>query len=515
MSHLAALDSLNRTLLEEKLLGTTLADYPRELLNYPERVIQFGEGNFLRAFVEWMIHEMNKAGAFKGRVVVVQPIAQGRVSDLNAQDGLYTLLLRGVQNGKVVNSREIIPAISRGLDAYSQWREVLKCAEDPQIEFVVSNTTEAGIVYLPGEKLDDTPTCANPPKSYPAKLAVYLYHRFQFFHGDPAKGMVIIPCELIEANGSNLKAVILKLAAEWGLPPEFSQWIEAHNYFLNTLVDRIVTGYPSKDAAKIESELGYHDQNLDTGEIFHLWVIEGDARLADRLPFHKAGLNVKWVTDLTPYRTRKVRILNGAHTSTVAVACLSDIDIVRDAVNDGTVGKFMQSVLFDEIIPTLDSDVNELKGFAKDVLERFNNPFIDHKWFDIALNSTSKFETRVMPSLRRYVEKSGKLPKKLTFSLAALIALYHGTEIRGNKLVGSRNGKEYFIQDDPETLEFFRDNWNRYETGAITLAAIVDNVMHRFWPDFAKQHPQIITEVTNYLSVIVNSGIGPGLKKCS
>lgn len=327
--------------------------------------------------------------------------------------------------------------------------------------------------------------------------------------------MVIIPCELIDRNGDNLKKIVLQYAKEWGLPEAFSTWVDQSNHFVNTLVDRIVTGYPFKEAAALEEEFGYHDQNLNTGEIFHLWVIEGDAALSERLPFHKVGLNVKWVDDLTPYRTRKVRILNGAHTSTVAVACLSGIEFVRDAITDESVGKFLQDVLFEEIIPTLDSDENELKTFANDVLDRFNNPFIDHKWFDIALNSTSKFETRVMPSLRRYVEQNGQLPKKLTFSLAALIALYRGTEIRNGKLVGMRSGKEYFVQDDSDTLEFFRDNWSQYEAGQQNIEQLVKNVLNRFWADFTTQNPQLVTDVANYVEVIINAGITPGLQKCS
>lgn len=504
------LPMLSRKLLEEKYLGTPLANYSEELLNYPEKVIQFGEGNFLRAFVEWMFHRTNQAGLFKGRIVVVQPIEQGRVKNLNEQDGLYTLLLRGTQNGQVVDQREIIPTISRGLEAATQWDEVLKCAENPEIEYFVSNTTEAGITYHAGEKLTDSPQV-----SFPGKITAYLYRRFQHFNGDPTKGMVIIPCELIDRNGDNLKKIVLQLAQEWNLPETFSTWINDSNHFLNTLVDRIVTGYPFKEVAKIEQELGYHDQNLNSGEIFHLWVIEGDAKLSERLPFHKVGLNVKWVKDLTPYRTQKVRILNGAHTSAVAVACLSDIDFVREAVNDASVGKFLHELLFEEIIPSLDSDVNELKEFANAVLERFNNPFIDHKWFDIALNSTSKFETRVMPSFRSYVEKNGKLPEKLTFSLAALITFYKGTEIRDHKLVGHRNQKEYLVQDDLDILEFFQDNWKQYEAGTRTLNGIVENVLYRFWPDFVVEHPQLVADVTADVNIILTSGIFTGIKKCS
>jgi tagaturonate reductase len=501
---------LNRNLLKEKYLGTPLADYSKELLTYPERIIQFGEGNFLRAFVDWMVHQMNKSAVFKGRVVVVQPISQGRVQQLNEQDGLYTLLLRGMQEGKIIDNREIIPAISRGLSVTDQWEEVLKCADNPEIEFVVSNTTEAGISYRAEDNLNDA-----PPTSFPAKLTAYLYRRFQSFHGDPAKGMLIIPCELIDRNGDNLKKIVLKYADQWNLSAEFKQWVKVSNHFVNTLVDRIVTGYPFKDASQLEEEFGYHDQNLNACELFHLWVIEGDSRLSEKIPFHQVGLNVKWVADMTPYRTRKVRILNGAHTSTVAVACLSNIDLVRDAVSDDNVGKFLHNILFEEIIPTLDLDPKELFSFAKDVMERFNNPFIDHKWFDIALNSTSKFETRVMPSLMTYIKRKGSLPKRLIFSLAALIAFYRGTEIRNNKLVGHRDGAEYFIQDDPETLDFFRDNWERFEAGKLPLIELTGNVLTRFWPEGIKEYPQIISAVSEYLDSICHTGITVGVKQCS
>jgi tagaturonate reductase len=501
---------LNRKLLEENYLGTPLADYSKEVLSYPEKIIQFGEGNFLRAFVDWMVHRMNRSGVFKGRVVVVQPIGQGRVQQLNEQDGLYTLLLRGIQEGQIVDNREIIPVISRGLSVTDQWEAVLKCAENPEIEFAVSNTTEAGIVYRPEDKPSDA-----PPASFPAKLAAYLYRRFQTFHGDPAKGMLIIPCELIDRNGDNLRKIILKYADQWELPAEFKQWVQHSNHFVNTLVDRIVTGYPFHDAAKLEAELGFRDQNLNAGELFHLWVIEGDAQLAEKIPFHQAGLNVKWVADMTPYRTRKVRILNGAHTSTVAVACLSNIDLVRDAVSDDNVGQFLRNILFEEIIPTLDLDPQELFGFAKDVLERFNNPFIDHKWFDIALNSTSKFETRVMPSLMTYIKRKGSLPKRLIFSLAALIAFYRGTEIRNHKLVGHRAGAEYFVQDDLETLEFFRNHWEHFEAGQLPLIELTRNVLTRFWPEGVREYPQIINAVSACLDNICHTGIAAGVKACS
>lgn len=502
------LPQLNRKLLMEKYIGTPLANYSRDILNYPERVIQFGEGNFLRAFVEWAIHRMNTCGVFRGRVVVVQPIAQGRIKELNAQDGLYTLILRGTEAGKVIDRREIIPSISRGLSVTEQWEAVLQCAENPEIEFVVSNTTEAGITYHAGDRLD-----SNPPVSFPAKITAYLYRRFQHFHGDLTKGLTFIPCELIDRNGDSLKKLVLQYATEWNLPETFHQWVNSANRFLNTLVDRIVTGYPSKEAAELEASFGYRDQNLDTGEIFHCWIIEGDAQLAEKLPFHQAGLNVKWVANQTPYRTRKVRILNGTHTASVAVSLLSKVDIVRDAVNDATIGRFMREVLFEEIIPTLDLDSNELTSFATAVLERFNNPFIDHKWFDISLNSISKFTARVMPSLMTYLKRQGKLPVRLSFSLAALIALYRGTEIRDNKLVGHRDGVEYFIQDDLEILKFFRDNWQEYAAGKLSVTQLTTNVLNRFWPESVTEYPPLVIAVADWLTAIISQGVPACLKK--
>lgn len=499
---------LDRELFEANLCGSDLVNVSSKILAYPEKVVQIGEGNFLRAFVDWMFHKMNKEGIFKGRVVIVQPIPEGRVKYLNEQDCLYTVLLRGMQDGEVVNKREIVTSVSRGLEAYSQWEEVLKLAENPEIEFVVSNTTEAGIAYSPSDKLDD-----NPPDSYPGKLTAFLYRRFQHFNGAMDKGMVIIPVELIDRNGDNLKRIVIQLAKDWNLPQDFIGWIDKANWFLNTLVDRIVTGYPHNEASQIEEELGYRDNNLVAGEIFHLWVIEGDKRLKERLPFHKVGLDVKWVDDLTPYRTRKVRILNGAHTSSVAVSYLSGIDIVRDAVNDPQVGDFMRAAIFEDIIPTLDLEESELKEFANAVLERFNNPFIDHKWMDISLNSTSKFKTRVLPSLVEYNNRFGELPKRLTFAFAALITFYRGLEIRDGKLVADRNGEEYFVNDDLRALEFFKELWTSYENNTMDLRDLVKAVLSNveLWGSDLTELSGLADRVHDCLDSIVARGMRESL----
>lgn len=504
------LPMLNREYLESELLGTELADFPAEILDYPEKVVQIGEGNFLRAFVDWMFHTMNKNGVFKGRTVVVQPIREGRISNLNEQDGLYTLYLRGIENGEEVNKKEIMTAISRGIESYTEWDEYLKLAENPEIEFVVSNTTEAGIAYNQDDNLTDT-----PPESYPGKLAAYLYHRYQTFNGDQDKGMVIIPVELIDRNGDNLKRIILKLADDWNLEPEFKNWIKEANHFLNTLVDRIVTGYPFNEIEELEAELGYHDQNLDTGEIFHLWVIEGDESLKEKLPFHKAGLNVKWVDDLTPYRTTKVRILNGAHTSTVPVSYLAGIDLVRDAVNDELVGEFIKQAVFEDIIPTLDADEDELEDFASKIFERFKNPYIDHKWLDISLNSTSKFKTRVLPSLVQHIEEYDKVPERLSFALAALIHFYHGTELEEGKLAAYRDGEKYLIRDDRDALSYFADLWSRFEAEEIDLADLAKDVLanQNFWDRDLNELPGLTDSLISNLNLIKKEGMKASLEK--
>jgi len=443
----------------------------------PERIIQFGEGNFLRAFVDWMVHEMNEQGLFNGKVVVVQPIPQGKIPELNEQDGLYTLFLRGIQDGKVIEKKEIIHSISRGINPYTNWQELLQCAANPDLRFMVSNTTEAGIAYVDEEQPIDR--C---PSSFPAKVAAFLYERYKCFSGAPDRGMVIIPCELIDRNGDELKRIVLQYIEKWKLEDSFREWIENCNFFLNTLVDRIVTGYPKEEAEEITARLGYQDKLLDTGEIFHLWVIEGDKRFDEEIPFTKAGLHVLWTDDMAPYRTRKVRILNGAHTMTVLAAYLYGKDTVGECVSDPVIGEYMKRGIFEEVIPTLDLPEEDKRKFAADVLERFANPFIKHYLLSIALNSVSKFKVRVLPSLLDYVHKKRQLPKILSFSLAALIAFYRGVEIKDGALLGDRNGEAYSILDDSDVLEFFAKCWREYGEDQ-DAAALARKVLGRqsFW----------------------------------
>ncbi len=289
---------LNKTIHKDELPATVTCEFQEKL---PEKIIQFGEGNFLRGFVDWMVHELNKKGLFNGKIVAIQPTPHGKVvPKLNAQDGLYTLLLRGIENGQVIEKNEIISSISRGINPYSDWDSVLRVAESPEIEFVFSNTTEAGLTYVKEEYNEE-----QSPLSFPAKVTAFLYRRYKVTNGDPNAGLVLIPCELVEGNGDLLKEIVIKLAHDWSLPPEYIQWVEKYNQFCNSLVDRIVTGYPKDNSDQYHHLLGYEDELLTVGEPYHLFVIDADDDVAERLPFHQAGLKVKW-GDVTPYRELKV-----------------------------------------------------------------------------------------------------------------------------------------------------------------------------------------------------------------
>ena len=386
-----------------------------------ERIIQFGEGGFLRSFVDVFIHKMNEQGLFDGKAVVVQPIAKGLIPVINEQKGVYHQFLRGIENKEVVNECIKVESISRGVDPYTDYEEYLNLAHNPDMRFIISNTTEAGIEYLGTESINDM-----PPKSFPAKLTVLLYERFKA----NLPGFIIFSCELIDNNGKELLNCVLKYADLWNLSDEFKAWIKNENYFCNTLVDRISTGYPKDEVAALTEFLGEEDKLMNTAEIFHLWVIEGD--FEDEFPLKKAGINVIWTEDVKPYKKRKVRILNGAHTSMVLGARLYGLSTVKECLDDETVSKFLKKAMFEEIIPTLGNKEDDIQ-FGKDVLERFANPFVKHQLLSIALNSVSKFKARVLPTILEYYEINNSLPKCLTFSLAALIEFYRTDESNDNE----------------------------------------------------------------------------------
>lgn len=387
----------------------------------PERVIQFGEGGFLRGFVDWMLNRINKKSDFNGSVVVVQPIEAGMCDTLTAQNCVYTHLIRGAEGVEA----DVIDVISRCVKPYEDFEEYLRLAQNPDFRFIVSNTTESGIVFSDEDKITDA-----PPKTFPAKLTLLLKKRYELGLG----GFIFLPCELIDRNGDNLKACVLKYADLWELGDGFKRWIENENVFTNTLVDRINTGYPKGE----ELDLGYEDKMLNTSEFFHLWVIETDYDIERELPFSSADLNVIVTRDkLEMYRTRKVRILNGAHTSLVPYALLSGFDTVKSCIDNELMREHVRKCVFDEIIPTLDLPRDELENYATSVIERFSNPYIKHYLSSIALNSVSKFKVRVLPSIFEYIKRYGKTPKTLVFSLAKLIEFYkNGTPNDAPEVIG-------------------------------------------------------------------------------
>jgi tagaturonate reductase len=461
---------------------------------YPEKVLQFGEGNFLRCFVDWMFHQLNKKAGFNGSVVVVQPIDKGMVNMLNEQDGLYTIYLRGIKNGKAESTHEVVDVISRGINAYEDFTAYLKTAGQPDIRYVISNTTEAGIAFDDKDHSTDT-----PPSSFPAKLAVWLYHRYKIFHGESAKGVHVIPCELIEKNADNLKKIILQLATKWNYEEGFVNWLNSACTFNNTLVDRIVPGYPRERMTEITEELGYEDKQVVEGEPFHLWVIQATDGLQKELPFPSIGLDVLYVKDITPYRTRKVRILNGAHTALVPVAYLYGIDTVRESVDDPVIGKYLRDTIFEEIIPTLDLPKEELEQFANEVIDRFRNPYIKHLLMSIALNSWSKFETRVLPSILEYKNRKGSIPQRLAFSLAATIAFYKGK--RGDEAIA--------LNDDAGAMELLKNAWSASDGSEAGIKQVVTKVLgyEKNWKQDLNQIEGLNDAVTKHLINIEKYGV--------
>lgn len=472
----------------------------------PVKVVQFGEGNFLRAFVDYMIDIANEKGTFDGDIVLIKPIEFGNLDNFHKQDCQYTVSLRGNVNGegKIIN--RVVTSVADAVDTASEYEKYAALAEIDTLRFVVSNTTEAGIVYDPSDKYE-----LNPPKTFPGKLTKFLYHRFETFHGDKSKGLVMLPVELIDDNGIMLRKCVMQQIENWGLSDEFKAWVEDACIFTSTLVDRIVTGYPRATEQEEWEKMGYEDRIMVTGEPFALWVIESEKDISKEFDLPGAGLPVIFTEDHHPYKQRKVRILNGAHTSFVLASWLCGNDIVRQSMEDADVRDFMNKTIFDEVIPTLTLPEDELKEFAGEVVNRFNNPYVDHALLAISLNSVSKWRARCLPSLLGYVDKFGRLPAHLTFSIAALMAFYQGTEIQDGVLKGDRNGQPYDIKDDLAVLEFFRDNCGK-DTASFVTAYLGREDFHG--QDLNKV-PGLTDAVVSYLDDIKANGMRAALCRIS
>ena len=468
--------------------------------------MQFGEGNFLRAFVDDFFDIANEKAGYNGKVVLVQPIAQGLTDLINQQEGLYTLYLRGSENGVKVDDKRVISAVSRCINPYGEWDKVLDFARSDDLEIIVSNTTEAGIVHDTESTFDQT-----PPVSFPAKLTRVLYERWTA--GKP--GIVMLSCELIDNNGKELLKCVNQYIDDWKLDDGFRKWVNEENVFCSTLVDRIVPGRirDPEEVKALAEKNGYDDPLTDVGEVFGIWVIEGPDGLEDRLPFKKAGVPVIVVPDVTPYKKRKVRILNGAHTGFVLGAYLAGFDIVRDCMHDDTVREYMNKMLYEEVIPTLPLDRKDLEDFARAVQDRFNNPFVNHELMSISLNSTSKWRARNMPTFLDYVQEKGKLPKCLTTSFAAYVAFYSNDiqELTDKGLVCRRpKGNEYTVSDDRWALEFY---WNhRNDSPEELIHAVMTNT--EMWGQDLTKVPGFEAEAVRILKQIREEGALAAYQAC-
>lgn len=468
----------------------------------PVRIVQFGEGNFLRGFADAMIDIANEKNCFDGSVVLVKPTDRGNLDKFHEQDCLYTVSLKGIVNGRPAITDRLITCVSDAVSPYTEYEKYRKLAEIDTLRFVISNTTEAGIIFDAADAFE-----ANPPKSFPGKLTKFLYERFEAFHGDREKGLIMLPVELIDDNGKALKECVMRFIELWNLGNEFQTWVEEACIFTSTLVDRIVTGYPKENESEEWERLGYTDRLIVTGEPFALWVIESEKEISKELPLPDAGLPVIYTDNHKPYKQRKVRILNGAHTSFVLASYLSGNDLVKESMDDDDICSFMMKTLHEEVIPTLSLPKEELEQFANDVVTRFHNPYVKHSLLAISLNSVSKWRARCMPSFLEYIQKNGTLPACLTFSLAALMAFYAGSELREYALIGHRNGNEYQIIDDLSVLTFFREH------SGMASAQFVESFLAQedFFGQNLNEIEGLTEKLTEYLDDIKTNGMRAAL----
>lgn len=459
------------------------------MISRPTRVLQFGNGNFLRGFVDWMLDVANEKKVFNGNIHITQIHSKTGFEQMKAQNFMFHVIEEGKKNGQIYQSTRLVKSVSGISFPKDDYIEFLKLAENSDLRFIISNTTEAGIV---ADSSDDS--FDSLPTTFPGKLTALLHHRFQFFEGDIEKGLIMIPCELIEKNGQILKSCILDYAKIWNLSTVFLNWIEDACIFCDTLVDRIVPGFPRNRIQELERQLGFKDELIVMAEPFHLWVIEGPEQVKNEFPLDQAGLNVKFVTDISPYRTQKVRILNGGHTALVPWAYLNGMRTVRESVENPLIGKFLKEIIFEEIIPTLEMPREELEKYATDVLERFANPFIVHELQSIALNSISKFRVRVLPSIIGYWQKNQQWPKNLILSFAALLIFYRG-EFKGEILP---------INDEKSVLDFFQKVW---ATPSLpdAIAEVLGN--EKLWHRNLAELPGLKQELISAITQIMKSEV--------
>lgn len=460
------------------------------------RFMLFGGGNFIRAFAGWMIELLNQQSSFDGGMLIVKPTPGRDYQELRAQDGLYHVVLNGQEDGQLVDKARLITAVTQIIHVYDEWQLFLQSAQNIDLKYIVSNTTESGITFINTDSMGDS-----PPGSFPAKMCAWLLERFRHFEGDSAAATVFLPCELTANNGAALKQCILQYAELWQLEEAFKQWVNVHCLFCNTLVDRIVTGYPVKEEAEYHEKVGYLDQLLVVGEPYHSWVIEGPKQLATALPFQAIGLNVKWVDDLTKYREQKVKLLNGAHTSMVPMGYLAGMISVKETIDHPVLGAFIERLLAEEVWPTLAFDPAELKDFTVKTLDRFRNPFLFHKLLDIALNSISKFRARLLPTLLDYYEQKGACPPRISFAFSCLLIMYRG----------KWEGQIIPLRDAAEVIDFCRVLWEESEDHQEVVEKFLGH--EAFWGQNLNEIAGLAQLMVHYLQTIQQDGVVEGLNQ--
>ncbi len=472
----------------------------------PVSILQIGGGNFLRGFFDWMIDIAHDQGVFEGGIAIAQTHGHGLAATLAAQDTLYTVLVRGVQDGREICERRIVGSVSDVFDTASDWDRALAYAADPRLEIIVSNTTESGIVDA-----DEPPPGSAAPASFPAKLAVLLHARFRALGGAAAAGLLVVPCELIEQNGRTLKRIVSLHARRWRFEDAFHDWLDREIHFVGTLVDRIVPGYPSRDIERLESQWGYPDPLAVAAEPFHLLVVEAPAELERRLPLRRAGLDVIWTDNLEPYRVRKVRILNGAHTATALAGTLAGLETVTEMIEDPQFAAFLRRILDDEIVPFVPLPDDERRSYAESVLERFANPYIRHELISITLGSTAKWKIRILPSIKDALAQRGTVPDGLAFSLAALLRFARGAMTDG-VMTGTRDAGAYPIRDDARALATINAAWRRHEADA---AAVVREILaaSAIWGEDLNAIADLSERTARHLTVIDQEGIRAALAR--
>ena len=463
----------------------------------PIKVLQFGEGVFLRAFVDYAIDVANEKNGFDGNIAVILPRA-GKTDRFSRQNNIYTVCLRGRQGGEVYKENRVVTAIDRVISARDEYDDFMALAHEDALQFVISNTTDAGITFRADDSFADC-----PPSTFPAKLTKFLYERYVHYEGDSQKGLVMLPTELNDQNGQLLRRCVLQYAEAWNLGGGFTAWLASSCRFVDTLVDRIVAGYPADTTAELEQELGYKDELLDQAEPFSLWVI-GDPSLEEVFPVGSPSFHVEFTNNIQAFKEQKVRILNGAHTSMVLGAYLAGLDYVGQCMADPVIRRQLDATVFGEIVPTVNLPRDKADAFAKAVYERFENPFVKHSLLAISLNSISKWKTRILPTFKDSLAATGKLPKWLTYSLAALLAFYRTTEAGKDCLIGRRaDGTTYEIHDDGDKLAFVKNN------AAKSTGEYVQAVMSRadFWGEDLTAIPGFAAAVTAHVEGMAEQGV--------